>query len=262
MTPEESRRLFLTFAGASLTLGACSKQSSKLDREPPPAPVASASKPNAGEKEEKDDDDEVGAVEDLMREHGVIRRILVVYRESATRLRAKPTSVPGAALQDAARLMQTFAENYHEKQLEEVHLLPAVRKAGGVAAALIDPLLAQHQRGRELTEYLLSVTRGPLGASNAEPLARALESFARMYEAHAAQEDTIVFPAWKKSLSKRQLSEMGELFEDIEHKTFGKDGFDDANEKITSIEGTLGLTLPDLTAPPPPPVPAAPTSKK
>jgi hemerythrin-like domain-containing protein len=261
MTPEESRRLFLTFAGASLTLSACGKQN-KLDREPPPAPAGSANKPNADGKEEKDDDEDVGAVEDLMREHGVIRRILVVYRESAARLRAKPATVPEAALHDAAQLMQTFAENYHEKQLEEVHLFPALKKAGGAAAALIDPLLAQHQRGRELTEYLLSATRGTFGASNAEPLARALEGFARMYEAHAAQEDTIVFPAWKKSLSKKQLSEMGELFEDIEHKTFGKDGFDDALEKITAIEGTLGLTLTAMTAAPPPPLPPALGSKK
>jgi len=262
MTPEESRRLFLTFAGASLTLSACSKQS-KLDREPPPAaaPAASANKPNTEEKEQKDEDEDVGAVEDLMREHGVIRRILVVYRESAARLRAKPGSVPAAALHDAAQLMQTFAENYHEKQLEEVHLFLAVKKAGGAVVALIDPLFAQHQRGRELTEYLLSVTRGTLGAGNAEPLAHALEGFARMYEAHAAQEDTIVFPAWKKSLSKKQLSELGELFEDIEHKTFGKDGFDDANEKIAAIEATLGLTLTAMTAPPPPAV-AAPGSKK
>jgi len=263
MTPEESRRLFLTFAGASLTLSACGKQN-KLDREPPPAPApaASANKPNADEKEQKDDDEEVGAVEDLMREHGVIRRVLVVYRESAARLRVKPASVPAGALHDAAQLMQTFAENYHEKQLEEEHLFPAVKKAGGPAGALIDPLLAQHQRGRELTEYLLNVTRGTLGTGNAEPLARALEGFARMYEAHAAQEDTIVFPAWKKSLSKKQLSELGELFEDIEHKTFGKDGFDDANEKITAIEATLGLTLTAMTAPPPPAVPPAPGSKK
>jgi hypothetical protein len=113
-------------------------------------------------------------------------------------------------------------------------------------------LLAQHQRGRELTDSVISVTHGPVGVGNAEPLARALEGFARMYEAHAAQEDTIVFQAWKKSLSKKPLSEMGDLFEDIEHKTFGKDGFDDASEKIAAIEASLGITLTGMMSPPPP----------
>ena len=47
---------------------------------------------------------------------------------------------------------------------------------------------------------------------------------------------------------------MGELFEDIEHKTFGKDGFDDAVEKVAAIEQQFGIELEDLTAPPPPKV--------
>jgi hypothetical protein len=45
---------------------------------------------------------------------------------------------------------------------------------------------------------------------------------------------------------------MGDLFEEIEHKTFGKDGFDDAVEKIAAIERALRLDPAALTAPPPP----------
>jgi hemerythrin-like domain-containing protein len=223
MSSGDSRRSFLALATASVALVAC-----------------------------RDEAEDVGAVEDLMREHGVIRRILVVYRESAARLRQSPTAVPPDALQKAAKLMQNFGEDYHEKALEEAHLFPAVKKAGGAAAGLIDSLLAQHQRGREITGYVLSVTRQAIGVGDAEPLARALESFARMYEEHAAQEDTVVFQAWKKSMSKKQLDEMGDLFEDIEHKTFGKDGFDDARATIAAIETSLGLTLAGMLAPAPP----------
>lgn len=45
---------------------------------------------------------------------------------------------------------------------------------------------------------------------------------------------------------------MAERFEDIEHKTFGKDGFDDAVEQIRAIELAVGLESAALTAPPPP----------
>jgi hemerythrin-like domain-containing protein len=65
-----------------------------------------------------------------MREHGVIRRVLVVYREASARLRSKPASVPPDALQKAAKLMRSFGEDYHEKQLEEAHIFPALTKAG------------------------------------------------------------------------------------------------------------------------------------
>jgi hypothetical protein len=73
-----------------------------------------------------------------------------------------------------------------------------------------------------------------------------------MYEAHAAIEDTIVFPAWKKVLSPRELDQMGDRFEDIEHRTFGKDGFDDAVGEVAAIEKRLGSDLAAMTAPPPP----------
>ena len=252
MVDQDARRAFLTLAGSSALLAACRKQT-QAHPEPTPQVVASAPAAAASAKEAKQapEGDEVSATEDLMREHGVIRRILVVYRLSAVRLRVRAASVPLDALQRAAKLLHTFGEEYHEKQLEEAHLFPAVKAAGGAAAGEIATLLAQHQRGREITDYILAVSQKPIAAA-AEPLARTLEAFALMYEEHAAREDTIVFPAWKKALSAKQLDEMGELFEDIEHKTFGKDGFDDAVEQIAAIERSLGLEPASLTAPPPP----------
>jgi len=248
MNPD-ARRAFLSLAGASALLVACRKKETPASAEPArptasPRAAISANKP-------ADEEQEVSATEDLMREHGVIRRILVVYRLSAVRLRSKPATAPLDTLQRAAKLMHTFGEEYHEKQLEEAHLFPALQAAGGPVAAEIQTLLDQHRRGRELTDYILAVSQKPI-ATAAEPLARVLDSFALMYEEHAAREDTIVFPAWKKALSPKQLDEMGERFEDIEHKTFGKDGFDDAVGQIAAIEQAFGLDPASLTAPPPP----------
>jgi hemerythrin-like domain-containing protein len=252
MDDQASRRAFFALAGAGAFAIACNKEK-RVERDSP----ASNATTNAAsrEKDEKKDskDPEVTATEDMMREHGVIRRVLVVYREGASRLRTKPAALPSDALQRAAKLMRTFGEDYHEKQLEEAHVFPAVKKAAGSPATTeIDTLITQHQRGREITDYILAVTQKAIGAATAEQLARTLEAFARMYEAHAAREDTLVFPAWKKMLSPKQLDEMGELFESIEHKTFGKDGFDDAVDQVSAIEKSLGLDLATLTAPPPP----------
>jgi hemerythrin-like domain-containing protein len=243
MSERDSRRAFLSIAGAGALLAACRKAENEATE--PPAP-------SGGHPPKEDNAEDVSATEDLMREHGVIRRVLVVYREAATRMRAKPVAVAPDALQRAAKLMRTFAEDYHEKQLEEGNIFPALAKAGGTLVGTVNALVAQHQRGREITEYVLAVTKQSLGAQAAEPLARTLESFARMYEEHAAMEDTIVFPAWKKVLSPKELDEMGDRFEDIEHKTFGKDGFDDAVDEIGAIEKLLGIELSGMIAPPPP----------
>jgi len=182
------------------------------------------------------DEADVGAVEDLMREHGVIRRTILVYRAAATQLRSGGTA-DLSALKRAATLMKNFGEDYHERKLEEEHIFPQLKKAGGEGAAYVDVLLSQHQKGREITAQILAATDG----SDKAQLAAILDAFELMYEHHAAREDTIVFPAWKKTMSEHQLSEMGEQFEDIEKAQFGGDGFDKAVKEIGEIEQALGL---------------------
>jgi hemerythrin-like domain-containing protein len=216
---------------------------------PPLTAVQEAPKKAAHEKEP-----EVTATEDMMREHGVIRRALIVYAETLPKLRTNPGSIDPSALRQTASLFRTFAEDYHERMLEEQHIFPLVRKQGGVLERYVNILIAQHKRGREITDYVSAVTNGvKIASTHAEPLAQALQGLVRMYESHAAREDTIIFPAWKKNFSDTQLDEIADQFEAIEHKMFGKDGFEDAERKVSNIEGMLGLAdLAQFTPPPPP----------
>ena len=94
---------------------------------------------------------------------------------------------------------------------------------------------------------------GLVGTVDSEPLARALASFALMYRAHTAREDTIVFPAWKQALTAAQYDEIGDRFEDSEHQMFDEHGFEYAVKQVTAIETVLGLAdLAQFAAPPPP----------
>ena len=90
----------------------------------------------AADKGGKGKEKPVGATEDLMREHGVIRRALLVYRESAVKLRSAPGRVDPKAIAATATL-RSFGEDYHEGKLEETYIFPAVKKAGGPAAACV-----------------------------------------------------------------------------------------------------------------------------
>jgi len=238
---DSTRRNFLAGAAAAgpvLLLAACAGRTEQ-----------SAGKKPEGEKGGAR---EVLATEDLMREHGVLRRALLVFGEAAVRLRRDAASVPPAALQDAAKLFRTFGEDYHEKKLEETYIFPALKRTSGPAAAYPDILVAQHDRGRQITDYILAVTAGPRIGAEAGKLAAALEAFARMYENHAAREDTIVFPAWKDTVTDSQYDELSDKFEEIEHQEFGADGFESAVRRIGEIESTLGLAdLAQFTAPPP-----------
>ena len=195
--------------------------------------------------------EDVSAVEDLMREHGVLRRLLVIYRETAGVIRAGG-HLDLAALGQAVELFRNFGEAYHEKDLEEAHVFPMVKKGEGHAAGLVDTLIAQHARGREINAFVMGrVKTGSLG--DAAPVAAALESFARMYEVHAAIEDTVIFQAWKAQLGPKAQAEWAEKFEAIEHATFRGDGFDLALAQVAALERRLGLAdVAAFTAPSPP----------
>ncbi|HKY42780.1 MAG TPA: hemerythrin domain-containing protein [Pyrinomonadaceae bacterium] len=246
---DEKRRQLLTgisIAGAGVLLNACrttsnSSSSATNDDKSETAPGEVAPV-------------EVSAAEDLMREHGILRRALLVYQESATRLRQDPASVPPDTLEKAANLIRVFGEDYHEQKLEEVFVFPIVKKSPGAPAAYVDVLLAQHARGREITDYVLSVTKEDRIPSNSiEPLAKAMESFVRMYAHHAAIEDTIIFPLWKTAVGESELDGLAAKFEEIEAELFGGDGFSSALERMEEIETALGMSNLDMfTAPAPP----------
>ena len=198
------------------------------------------------------DEEAVSANEDLMREHGVLRRALLVYFLSSKKLRSNTGAFPPDALNKTAKLFRSFGEDYHERAIEEPFVFTEVKQAGGAPAAMVDVLIAQHQRGREITDYIIATTNGQ-SLNNTSQLADALDSFVVMYQEHTAREDTVIFPAWHKALSDQQYKEMGEKFEDIEHKQFGKDGFDDAVNQISQIEQSLNFAdLAQFTAPSPP----------
>ena len=206
---------------------------------------------SADEKKEPDEK-EVTAVEDLMREHGILRRALLVYSEIALRIRKNAADISSDALQHTAKLFRAFGEEYHEKKLEEAYLFPKIKEkaADTEAAKYIDVLVDQHVRGREITDYILSVSKGSKLGIDAVRFADILAGFVRMYDHHAAREDTIIFPAWKNALTGDEYDELNDKFEDIEQEQFGEDGFEDAAKQMSEIEASLGMTdIAQFTAP-------------
>src|SRR5689334_18791394 len=90
---------------------------------------AAAAAPGKGKSKGKGEPEEdIGPGEDLMREHGVLRRVLLVHAEVIRALRGG-TEVNPQVLQRTAKLIRTFVEDYHEKQ-EEEFLFPRFEKAG------------------------------------------------------------------------------------------------------------------------------------
>jgi hemerythrin-like domain-containing protein len=193
-------------------------------------------------KDEKKDkpEEEVGAAEDLMREHGVLNRVLLIYEEGLRRLRAKEEIGP-EVFHRSATLVRKFVEDYHEK-LEENFIFPEFEKHKQ-QTGLVKVLREQHQAGRDVTEVVLRNATGEQFGKpeNRDQLVRAVVAFIRMYRPHEAREDTVLFPALHKIVSPKKLAELGEQFEKEEDRLFGDEGFEKTVDQVAAIEKQLGI---------------------
>jgi hemerythrin-like domain-containing protein len=193
--------------------------------------------PSAGKPK---DAEEISPAEDLMREHGVLNRILLIYDEHLRMLATKQT-FDGSVLVSAADIIRHFVEEYHEK-LEEEFLFPRFRKAGK-QVKLVDTLLAQHKAGRLLTAQIRELAALPTlkYVSDADKLADALRAFLHMYRPHEAREDTVLFPAFRSIVSPHEYDALGDDFEKKEDELFGDEGFFKVVDQVAELEKKLGI---------------------
>ena len=188
---------------------------------------------------------DINATEDLMREHGVLRRVLLIYEEGMRRLALR--DAPIVPLSAAASLIQRFIEGYHEK-LEEKFVFPRFRDHSTLGP-LTKVLLEQHIAGRRVTAAILAQTAAPpKGQPERSALAAQLGAFVRMYAPHSAREDTDLFPAFHALFDEKAFDALGDQFESEEHRLLGANGFEGAVVEVAQIEAQLGIgNLADVT---------------
>lgn len=188
---------------------------------------------------EKTEEKEVSPPEDLMQEHGLLNRILLIYDQCRSSLIDKRSFDP-AILLNSAGIIRAFVEDYHEKQ-EENYLFPRFQKANQLTD-LVQILKQQHDAGRAITGQLLQLSKTKsLGDTESQKLIELLTNFNHMYRPHEAREDTVLFPAFRKLVSQHEYDSLGEEFEGNEHKRFGEDGFETMVSKVADIEKELGI---------------------
>lgn len=180
----------------------------------------------------------VSANEDLMREHGVLVRLMVVYEAAALRLERGERAMV-EPIRSAAAIVRTFVEDYHER-IEEQHVFPLLERANQLVE-LVAVLRRQHEAGRGLTDRITTLAQGDL-ASDADraALAAALRGYASMFQPHIGREDTLVFPAFHQ-LAGRAYGELGETFEREEQARFGEGGFEHFVAQLPAIEVATGV---------------------
>lgn len=186
-----------------------------------------------------DEGQKVTPTEDLMQEHGLLNRILLIYDSCQFHLMSNK-AFDVQKLGQAAGIIKTFIEEYHEKQ-EEHSIFPRFKKAN-VLTDLVNTLLQQHEAGRKVTAKIIQLTKSKstTETENRE-LLTLLSQFTTMYRPHESREDTILFPAFRKLVSTHEYDALGEEFEKNEKKHFGEDGFERVLSKVANLEKQFGI---------------------
>ncbi len=179
----------------------------------------------------------VAATEDLMREHGVLARVLLIYEAGARRVGQGEDIEAGIFIQ-SAEIMRDFVHAYHEKG-EEEQVFPRFKKAGRMVD-LVDVLQAQHAAGRQLTDKVLAAAPGIANSDQRKAMIDALQATVTLYRPHVAREDTDLFPTLRSIVTPAEFEAIGEAMEKQEGQLLGADGFEKVAKKVEAIEKKLG----------------------
>jgi hemerythrin-like domain-containing protein len=187
--------------------------------------------------------------EELMIEHGVLKRVLLAYRAAASRL-ASGELPPAGAITDAAQIISDYVESFHEG-LEEAYVFPRVQQTN---TALVRTLLIQHDRGRHLTAAILTTASADLASpATRTALQTYLNQFVRMYEPHEAWEDTVIYPALRAATPQRTLDQLAERFADLENTHSRDHALTQILDRVAGVEQQLAIAdLATFTPPDPP----------
>ena len=182
----------------------------------------------------------VPPTEDLMREHGILRRIMLIYDEIGKRLK-QGEKFPLQTLAEANNIIRRFIQDYHEKN-EELHIFNRFSNSGKMVE-LVATLYQQHLAGRKLIDKVraLSTEENLQDPAERVKIAEFLNTFNQFGRHHAAWEDTVLFPAFRSIISPQDFTEVGETFARAEEKRFGSNGYEKVVGQVADLEKKLGI---------------------
>lgn len=191
------------------------------------------------EKGEKLEEQVSSPLEDLMKEHGLVERIVLIYDRMIENV-AAGQAIDLSIINRTATIARDVIENHHERN-EEQYIFPKFKEANYIVD-IVDTLKDQHDRARAITKDIIDISSRGRGA-DMESLRRMINlcgAYAYMYLPHISRENTILYPTFYDIVSARYVKEIREKMEDDEKKLLGKTGFRGLVGRLSEIEKAAG----------------------
>jgi hemerythrin-like domain-containing protein len=194
----------------------------------------------------KKTDEEISPPEDLMREHALLDRVMLIY-ENGLRRANQGEDIDPAVFVQSATIVRDFIHDYHEKSEEDL-IFPHFKKAGRMVE-LVNVLLVQHGAGRKLTERILAAAPQARTREPREKMGHDIQAFVTMYRPHEARESTDLFPTLRQLVTSDEYQQIADEMEKSERQKFGADGFEMMAKKVAEVEKVIGLYDIDVFTP-------------
>jgi hemerythrin-like domain-containing protein len=184
--------------------------------------------------------EKMSPTEELAVEHGQLTRILLAMDNMLRGSASVPKANLGPINQACKMIRQSVVD--HHMKIEEEHVYPRFEDTD--LADCASTLKTQHIEARKLLAHMESLAKsGTLrDRSEMEELKRTFNDFKDMITAHAAFEETVLFPSMEGTWSQKDLDNLREIQEEDEKKLMGDDAAKKTFEMITSLESSYGVT--------------------
>ncbi len=174
----------------------------------------------------------------LMRDQGVLQRVLLIY-DAAIRRLGQGEDLETEVFIQTCEVMRDFGHDYHEKAKEQL-VYPHFRKAGRMVE-LVDTLQAQHRAGRTLTDNIIRGTEGARqNPEQRKVMTDAMAASITLYRPHMARETTDVLPTLRYLVTSTEFDELSGTLEKREIEAYGAEGFVKVAKRVEAIEKKIG----------------------
>ena len=182
------------------------------------------------------------ATERLMNEHGLKRRILLMYDELLPRLNElSRESEHMTVIKDCVNVDKNLFDEHHEV-LEEQYIYPLFENHAQLAP-LVEQLREQNKVSKRINRDIMTLVdaQDVTPERRAEEMKTLLSQYSKMYRAHMAWEDSRLLPALSSMLNDEELHALANTFRQHHDAHLGESGLNGVDERISSLENRLGI---------------------
>jgi hemerythrin-like domain-containing protein len=184
--------------------------------------------------------EKISPTEELCIEHAFLDRIMLVM-DHTLRSAVSGTKTDLATIRKACNIISDVVDAHHMK-IEEDEIYPKFAN-DAILKNLVSELEIQHNEARKMVAKIQDLCKAGRSISKAEinDMNRIFNEFHTMIMAHAAREESVLFPAMQGTWSDKELDALKEKQEKHEEKLLGKDAINKVYSMIGDLEMSAGL---------------------